>query len=143
MKRTPVTTPSYHFGRVQIRARHFYQQGPWMYPIQKRLMLTGLVLAAALLTVGAPQAWAHGGGGGHGGHGHGGGGGGGGYHHASSNPYPNYHGYYGWPSTMRGSAAQPSQPAWEGFPEDLPFARLQRFVAGHLPHWHLLGRRVS
>jgi len=141
-KRTSVITPSYHFGLVLIPTHHFYQQGAWMYPIQKRSALKELMLVTALLAVGAPQAWAHGGGGGHGGHGGGGRGSSGGYSHASSNSHLNYHGY-GWPNTMGASGVQSSQPAWEGFPEDLPFARLQRFVTGHLPHWHLFGRRLS
>jgi hypothetical protein len=120
-----------------------------MYPKRINSFVVAVAASTILLAVAAPQANGHGGGGGHGGHagggrGHAGGGASagapnGGYFRA----YPNDHGYSTWPYMGRASGAMPSQPVWEGFPEDLPFARLQRFVAGHLPHWHFPFRHVS
>jgi hypothetical protein len=113
-----------------------------MYPIRKKSRVAALVVVAALLTVGTPHADAHGGGGGHGsGHGRGGGAGGpsGAYYHA----YPTYHGYNSSPYYWRGPGSQPTMPVLEGFPEDLPFARLQRFFASHLHRLHLPGRPVG
>ena len=37
------------------------------------------------------------------------------------------------PTACRVPIQSQTSRAWEGFPEDLPFARLQRFVASHLP----------
>lgn len=116
-----------------------------MYPTKTRNLLLELGVLIVLLAIALPQACAHGGGGGHGsGGGHGGHGvGGGGASAAGYHSSGNYHRYYGGSYGMSGSNTVPNEPAWEGFPEDLPFARLQRFIASHLHHLHLPGRRVS
>jgi hypothetical protein len=135
--------------RVLTRTRLFCQTGARMYPKRINSIVLAVAAVTILAAVAAPPATAHGGGGGHGGHagaggGHAGGGASagapnGGYSHAS----PNSQRYGAWSYPGRASGAMSSQPVWEGFPEDLPFARLQRFVAGHLPHWHLPFRHVS
>jgi hypothetical protein len=108
-----------------------------MYPIRIRSCVAELLAVAAFFAVGAPQADAHGGGG-HGG-GRGAGAPSGGHYH----PYSSYHGYNAWSSYWRESGLGPTQPVWAGFPEDLPFARLQRFVASRLHRLHLPGRPIS
>jgi hypothetical protein len=110
-----------------------------MYPINKHSALKATLVVIAMFAVESPAAIAHGGGGGgHGGHsgGHGAGASNGEYAH-SSGAYRGYGAmgpYFGRSGT---GASIPTEPVWEGFPEDLPFARLKRFVAGHVHsvHW--------
>ena len=110
-----------------------------MYPVRTQSRVAELLIVTVLFAVGAPRAWAHGGGGG----GHGGRSGHGGASGAYFHPYTNHHGYTSGAYFGRGSGSAPSQPAWEGFPEDLPFARLQRFFANHLHHFHITRATTS
>jgi hypothetical protein len=82
----------------------------------------------------APVAFAHGGAGA-GGHsrGHGASHGG-----ASGAYYHQIHGRFSGFSSNPGTLGITPQAPWVGFPEDLPFNRLQRFVGSH---WHHLPHR--
>jgi hypothetical protein len=124
-----------------------------MFP-QRRQSTAATAIVFTLLALGTPAVHAHGGGGGGhgggGGGGHGGGGaghgGGGGYGRTNGSHYqlfPNYHGYPTGSYRGQPNGLTSAQPVWEGFPEDLPFARLQRFVAAHLPHLHRLLHSVG
>jgi hypothetical protein len=111
-----------------------------MYPTLRQACAAALVIIAILLSSDGPRAYAHGGGGG----GHGGGHGHSGASSSNHSVYTSYHGRgHGNAPWLGTDAAATAPPVWEGFPDDLPFARLQRFFANHLHHLRLPARHVS
>ena len=113
-----------------------------MYLLSRHKRLTAVVALLILIFSNPPRADGHGGGHGGGGGGHAGGGGGfaggghftGGFsgsgHGSSSSSRP-------WTGTP-GAGADSSYFAGDspGFPEDMPEARIHRFLQQHLPHPH-------
>jgi hypothetical protein len=105
-----------------------------MYPVSTRTRMAAILIIAAAVSISPVPAFAHGGGG------HSSGGHHGGSYAASTN---SGHGgslfgsRYNWPT---GSYTAAPTTGWSGFPEDLPEARIHRFLQQHLPHPHLLHR---
>lgn len=97
--------------------------------------MAAILIIAASVSISPAPAFAHGGGGGHSSGGHRGG-----TYAASTN---SGHGgsvfgsRYNWGTSSFTAAPAPQ---WSGFPEDLPEARIHRFLRQHLPHPHLLHR---
>lgn len=113
-----------------------------MYPFHRSRRIAASALVAVFLWLPA-SAFAHGGGGGHGGGGchHGGGHHGGG---RTSSPGVNWGGRGGYSSLGVSPYARNYIPPEEPFfPDDLPSARLHRFLVDHMPHLfgdhHLFG----
>jgi hypothetical protein len=113
-----------------------------MYPTSKRKWMAAVLVVLFWVFFSPAQAHAHGGGHG-GGSGHGGGGGGargggghyaGGFHVSSGRP-----GYSGIGSRLSGPEVTQAHLIVDspGFPEDLPEARIHRFLQQHLLHPHL------
>jgi hypothetical protein len=105
-----------------------------MYPVTNRQCVPAILIATLLCTCATEPARAHGGGGGHGGGGH----------HATYSGHGS--GYFGGGRFGSGISGSYPQNPWVGFPEDLPEARIRRFLAQHLPQPHLvqwLHRRAS
>src|SRR5271166_2884393 len=101
-----------------------------MYPISTRMRLGAVLVVLFSTVVGPARAYAHGGGGGHGGGGHGGGGHGGGYHSSFSGGGSGG-GSFGFRSErIPGAGAEATRLVVNspGFPEDLPEARIHRFL---------------
>ncbi len=130
-----------------------HEKGTRMYLISRHKRLTGVAAVLILIFANSPEALAHGGGHGGGGGGHGGGGhGGGGHGGGGGGGFAGGGGHFtgGYSSVGRsswayrlgigpaGAGALPSHYVVDspGFPEDMPEARIHRFLQQHLPHPH-------
>ena len=123
------------------------KKGTRMYPNSTRKRMTAVL--AVLLSISISPAQAHAHGGGHGGGGHGGGGGhssggssGGGFHLTSGSGGASTFGIRNsrFGVLDSGSYTTPNHLVVDspGFPEDLPAARLHRFLEQHLLHHHVV-----
>jgi hypothetical protein len=104
-----------------------------MHPYSRRSGAITVLSLALMSANGTTAANAHGGGG-HGGRGGGHAGGGfAGYHATFSRGYYSGSGGHGYDYANGSGDFVP--PPFAGFPQDLPAARLHRFLAEHLPLW--------
>jgi hypothetical protein len=127
---------------VLFKAFHF-ERGTGMCPLSRRTIAAACLAIFALLAL-TPAVHAHGGGGG----GHGGGGSGGSGRAGTGSRYGSPSHHSSQPGWGRGYVSDPSAAAassigWPSFPEDLPFARLHRFLLQHRPHAHVAHLRHS
>jgi hypothetical protein len=114
-----------------------------MYPIWWRKSAMAIAVVAVLAVL-SPHAFAHGGGGGGGGHGSGGHGCGGSHGCAIHQSFARTRSGYGTDIVGNGySRANPADVPWPGFPEDLPEARLRRFLVRQFSRFHFGAWRLG
>lgn len=130
-----------------------HEKGTRMYLTSRHKRLMAVVAVLILIFSNSPRAHAHGGGhgggggghgsgGGHGGGGHAGGGGGGGFGGGHFSGGFSSVGRSSWSSRpgvgQAGAGTLPGHYVVDspGFPEDMPEARIHRFLQQHLPHPH-------